>query len=170
MIDTSNVSASVGRPFLGKAVRSIRIISAEKRVSSNKNDMLTLELEICAPDTEKASDGSTIKVAGLSFRDQITFHGKNNIPLEQLKALVVACKASPKVDLDDAAFLKNSFVGKGIRAEVRTEPKPLTQVDDSGNVAPVLDDSGNPVVDNNYRLGRVIGGDDRYTISADAVQ
>jgi len=169
MLDTTNVGASEGRPFLPKAVYSVRILSAEKRTSANKNDMLALEVEFCHPESVKSADGSAIKVAGLSFRDQITFHGKNNIPMEQLKALVVACKAVPQVDLDNPAFLKTNFVGKGIRAEVRTEPKPLTQIDDSGNVVPVLRDDGTPVVDNNYRLGRVIGADDRFTIPADAV-
>ena len=169
VLNVSDVKQQAGRPFLGKAVRSLRIINVEKKTSSNKNDMLTLELEICAPDSEKLADGSSVKIAGLSFRDQITFHGKNDIPLQQLKALVVACKANSQVNLDDPAFLKLNFLGKGIRAEVRTESKPLTQVDENGQPTPVLDDDGNAVVDNNYRLGRVIGADDRYTIPADAV-
>lgn len=169
-INVNEVQTTGGRPFLAKAVRSLRIVNVEKKVSSNKNDMLAMEYEICAPESEKSADGSTVKVAGLGFRDFITFHGKNNIPLEQLKALVGACKANPMVDLDNPAFLRENFLGKGIRAEVRTEPKTLTQIDEStGAPAPVLDDNGNPVVDNNYRLGRVIGSDDRYTVPASSL-
>jgi hypothetical protein len=169
MIDVTNVSAS-SRPYLPKAVRSLRIIGIEKKVSNSAShyDMLVLTMEICSPETETI-DGKSVKIAGLQARDNIVFHGKNDIPLQQLRGLCAACKAPLQVDLDNAAFLKSHFLGKGIRAEVKTEPKPLMQVDDSGNAVPVMDDAGNPICDNNYRLGRVVGGDDRFTIAPETV-
>ena len=170
MIDVSGVSSGGSRPYLSKAVRSLRIIGIEKKVSASANhyDMLMIKLEICAPESETI-DGKAVKVAGLQANDNIVFHGKNDIPLQQLRGLCSACKAPMQVDLDNAAFLRTNFLGKGIRAEIKTEPKPLMQVDDSGAPTPVLDDSGNPISDNNYRLGRVVGGDDRFTIAPETV-
>ena len=170
MIDVSNVSSGGSRPYLSKAVRSLRIIGIEKRVSASANhyDMLMIKLEICAPESETI-DGKTVKVAGLQANDNIVFHGKNDIPLQQLRGLCAAAKAPMQVDLDNAAFLRTNFLGKGIRAEIKTEPKPLMQVDDNGAPTPVLDDAGNPISDNNYRLGRVVGGDDRFTIAPETV-
>lgn len=166
--NTSEVSGQQGRPFLPKGVRTCRIIGAEKKTSSNKNDMLSLQFEIVAPESETVG-GVAQKIAGITFRDQITFHGKNNIPVEQLAALTKVCKGNPQVDLDNPALLKSNYVGKAVRMEVRTEAKPLTQVGEDGNLTPVLDNDGQPIIDNNYRMGRFIGTDDRYTIPADAV-
>lgn len=169
MINVENTSGSQTRPFLNTAVRSLRIIGIEGKKSKAGYPQLAIEVEICSPETEKTPTGEVVKTSGMTFRDQITFHGKNDIPEKQLKALCGACKASMQVDLDNPAFLKTNFLGKGVRAEVKTDPKPLTQTDDGGNLIPVLDDAGAPIVDNNYRLGRFIGSDERFTISPEAL-
>ena len=131
--------------------------------------MLSYKLEFCYPDSVKTPVGEVVKLTGLNFGSQIVFHGKNNRPLVELKAFAAACKASPSVDLDNPAFLKENFLGKGIRCEIRTETQPLTQVDGDGNITPVMDDSGAPIVDNNYKVTRFVGANDVYTIPASAV-
>ena len=174
MVNVNEVSGDSGRPYLSTVVRSVRIIGIEKATSKSSNhyEMLVIKAEICAPESETIN-GKSVKVSGLSIFDNIVFHGKNDKAEKQLVALHKACKvaipADGMIDLDNAAALRSNFLGKGIRAEVRTEPKPLMQVDDAGNPTPVLDDAGNPVSDNNYRLGRVVGADDRFTIAPETV-
>jgi hypothetical protein len=162
--NTAEVSGSQGRPFLNKAVRTIRCIAADKMKSKKGNDMIVFKYEIVSPESE-----NNVRVAGLQLTDYIVLGSTSSIPLERLGALTKIVKGNPMVDIDNPAVLRSNYVGKAVRAEVKTEAVVLKQVDEDGIEQPVMDDNGNPVTDNNYRLGRFIGADDKYTIPADSI-
>lgn len=168
-INVADVPQNAGRPNIPKQVCSFRIVGVEKRTSGAGNEMLAYELEFTYPESLKLPAGNTVKIAGMTTKGQITFHGKNDMPMQELRGLCAATRAPLQVELDNPAWLREQFLGKGIRAEIKTETKPLCQADDSGNLVPVLDWDNKPIIDNNYKVTRFVGADDRFTIPSSAV-
>lgn len=171
IINTAESSGSQGKPFLSSApVYSLRIIEVEgkKTQKAPPRDMLVVKYEICAPESVQI-EGKDHKIAGLQLTDWIVDPSGNSRALNNLSALTKLCKGNPQVDLENQAMLKTNYLGKALKVSLRTEPKPLMTVDEQGNSVPVVDDNGNVVSDNNYRISRFIGADDRFTIPSDSV-
>lgn len=157
MLEAPSSEVQQGRPFLPKAVRSARIIAIEQKTSSKGNPMLVIRSEIVAPEFEVIA-GVKIAVSGLQFTDWMVYG--NAIGTARVQALTKAVRGVFPIDLENPAVLRATYLGKGIRAEVSSEQKPLVQFNaELGVDEPVKDDNGNVVVDTNYRMGRVIGGD-----------
>lgn len=167
MLEAPDSEVRQGKPFLPKAVRTSRIIAIEKKTSSKGNDMLVVRFEIVAPESEKIG-AATVKIGGLQFTDWMVYG--NDMGKAKVQALTKACRGVFPIDMENPATVRSTYLGKAIRAEITSEEKPLTQFNvELNSDEPVKDDEGNVVVDINYRLGRIIGGEDKYSIAADMV-
>lgn len=166
MLDLSQNTGQQGRPAIDKQVLSFRINKVEKTKSKKGNDMLVFTYEACS---ERAKSGNKdVAFAGNQCMEWLVLGGHEEAvrrAKESLVACLKCCKADPtKLDVDNPAALKATFVGKGVRREISTESEPLMEGD---TVAIGVD--GVPIVNNNYRLGTFIGPDEKYTIPAEAV-
>jgi hypothetical protein len=148
------------RPYLKKDTYSARIIEAEFTTSKAGSPMIVMQWEVVAPDATEDLEGNTVRIAGLQFRDYLSFSDKAmEITLKRIKTLHRALELSPEFDTDDP----NVDQYAGLAADVTLETEQQAQKTDDGS--PVLDDNGNPVMNNNYRLKRVLRKNTDHTIS-----
>ena len=148
------------RPYLKKDTYSARIIEAEFTTSKAGAPMIVMQWEVVAPDATEDLEGNTVRIAGLQFRDYLSFSEKAmEITLKRVKTLHRALELPAEFDTDDP----NVDQYAGLAADVTLETEQTAQKTDDGS--PVLDDSGNPIMNNNYRLKRVLRKNADHTIS-----
>ena len=175
----NDVDDKGGRPNIpNKTVVFLRCMGIEKTVSKKGNDMLVFKWEIAATvnNTDELNiGGKPTKIAGLQLTDWVVLG--IDMGMKKLKAIIRATDAPTSLDVEDPEVLKQAFLGKGIRAEIKTEE--VTKMQNSDQIdaetgkaveVPMLDDDGNPIKDNNYRLVTVVGKGSDYTIPFDSVK
>lgn len=167
MIDLTGVKGEQGRPYIDNQCLANRCVSMTFGKSGAQNDMFTAVLEVCSPTAR--SGETTVAIAGAQITDWFVMSGNAEAVRrgkEKLVAFMKACKVvdTSKLDANNPAALKSMFVGRGVKAEVFTQSKPLEE-----NGAPVLGDDGQPIANNNYRVGRYIGAADDLTVPSDSV-
>lgn len=161
-IDLSKESGSQSKPPINGVV-SLRIIACEKKTSAAKNPMLAFRWEFVTPVVKV--NGEDVSIAGLQAFDNIVFSPNNQrFSLSRLKALNKIAKMPEVLDIDNPVELK-PYIGKALRCQVVTKAEVLKD----GEGEPVLDDDGNPITDNNYKILKFIGADDENTIPAENV-
>jgi hypothetical protein len=147
-----------GRPYLKKDTYSARIVEAEFTHSKAGAPMVVMQWELVAPESVEI-DGNNVRIAGLQFRDYLSFSDKAmDITLRRIKGLHKALGLSSAFDTDNPDVDQYA----GLAADVTLETEQQAQTTDDGS--PVLDGDGNPVMNNNYRLKRVLRLNPEHTI------
>lgn len=154
-----NEVSSAGRPTLKSGEYIIRVIKCEKGKSKKGNEMLTFQYEIASPESVTEGEGKVRKIAGLQLTDWIVLADTG---LPRLKGLHKALKLPMEVDLETPNT--KQYIGKAVRVQLRTETQ-AAKNEVSGE--PLLDDDGNPIIDNNYRIARFLGANEEHTIPMD---
>ena len=149
------------RPYLKKDTYTARIINAEFTTSKAGAPMIVMQWEIVAPEAVEDSDGKLIRIAGLQFRDYLSFSEKaQEITMRRIKGLHKALELPPEFDDEDPNVAQYA----GLAADVTMETEQQAQKNEDGS--PVLDGDGNPVMNNNYRLKRVLRLSEEHTLAA----
>ena len=159
IINLDEIADSV-RPYLKKDTYTARILSAELTTSKAGAPMIVMQWELAAPEAiEDGMSGKTVKVAGLQFRDYLSFSEKaKEITFRRIKGLHKALELSPEFDDEDPDVDQYA----GLAADVTIETEQQAQKNDDGS--PVLDSNGDPVMNNNYRLKRVLRLNNEHTV------
>ena len=159
IINLDEIADSV-RPYLKKDTYTARILSAEFTTSKAGAPMIVMQWELAAPEAiEDGMSGKTVKVAGLQFRDYLSFSEKaKEITFRRIKGLHKALELSPEFDDEDPDVDQYA----GLAADVTIENEQQAQKNDDGS--PVLDSNGDPVMNNNYRLKRVLRLNNEHTV------
>ena len=149
------------RPYLKKDTYTARIINAEFTTSKAGAPMIVMQWEIVAPEAVEDSDGKLIRIAGLQFRDYLSFSEKaQEITMRRIKGLHKALELPPEFDDEDP----NVDQYAGLAADVTIETEQQAQKTEDGS--PVLGGDGEPVMNNNYRLKRVLRLSEEHTLAA----
>ena len=149
------------RPYLKKDTYTARIINAEFTTSKAGAPMIVMQWEIVAPEAVEDSDGKLIRIAGLQFRDYLSFSEKaQEITMRRIKGLHKALELPPEFDDEDPNVAQYA----GLAADVTMETEQQAQKTEDGS--PVLDSDGEPVMNNNYRLKRVLRLSEEHTLAA----
>ena len=139
------------RPYLKKDTYTARIINAEFTTSKAGAPMIVVQWEIVAPEAIEDNDGKLIRIAGLQFRDYLSFSEKaKEITMRRIKGLHKALELPPEFDDENPDVDQYA----GLAADVTLETEQRAQTTEDGS--PVLDADGDPVMNNNYRLKRVL--------------
>ena len=147
------------RPYLKKDTYSARILSAEFTTSKAGAPMIVMQWEIVAPEAIEDNDGKLIRIAGLQFRDYLSFSEKAaEITMRRIKGLHKALELPAQFDDEDPDVDQYA----GLAADVTIETEQQAQKNDDGS--PVLDSNGDPVMNNNYRLKRVLRLNNEHTV------
>ena len=159
IINLDEIADSV-RPYLKKDTYTARILSAEFTTSKAGAPMIVMQWELAAPEAiEDGMSGKTVKVAGLQFRDYLSFSEKaKEITFRRIKGLHKALELPPEFDDEDPDVDQYA----GLAADVTIETEQQAQKNDDGS--PVLDSNGDPVMNNNYRLKRVLRLNNDHTL------
>ena len=159
IINLDEIADSV-RPYLKKDTYTARILSAEFTTSKAGAPMIVMQWELAAPEAiEDGMSGKTVRIAGLQFRDYLSFSEKaKEITFRRIKGLHKALELPPEFDDEDPDVDQYA----GLAADVTIETEQQAQKNDDGS--PVLDSNGDPVMNNNYRLKRVLRLNNEHTV------
>ncbi len=158
IINLDEIADSV-RPYLKKDTYAARILSAEFTQSKAGAPMIVMQWEVVAPEAVEDNDGKLIRIAGLQFRDYLSFSEKaKDITMRRIKGLHKALELSPEFDDEDPDVDQYS----GLAADVTIETEQQAQKTEDGS--PVLNGDGDPVMNNNYRLKRVLRLNEEHTL------
>ena len=159
IINLDEIADSV-RPYLKKDTYTARILSAEFTTSKAGAPMIVMQWELAAPEAiEDGMSGKTVKVAGLQFRDYLSFSEKaKEITFRRIKGLHKALELPPEFDDEDPDVDQYA----GLAADCTIETEQQAQKNDDGS--PVLYSNGEPVMNNNYRLKRVLRLNNEHTV------
>jgi hypothetical protein len=159
IINLDEIADSV-RPYLKKDTYTARILSAEFTQSKAGAPMIVMQWELAAPEAiEDGMSGKTVRIAGLQFRDYLSFSEKaKEFTFRRIKALHKALELSPEFDDEDPDVAQYA----GLAADVTIETEQQAQTNDDSS--PVLDNNGDPVMNNNYRLKRVLRLNNEHTL------
>ena len=158
IINLDEIADSV-RPYLKKDTYTGRILNAEWTTSKAGAPMIMMQWEIVAPEAIEDNDSKLIRIAGLQFRDYLSFSEKaTEITMRRIKGLHKALELPPEFDDEDP----NVDQYAGLAADVTIETEQQAQKNEDGS--PVLDGDGNPVMNNNYRLKRVLRLNKEHTL------
>jgi len=158
IINLDEIADSV-RPYLKKDTYAARILSAEFTQSKAGAPMIVMQWEVVAPEAVEDNDGKLIRIAGLQFRDYLSFSEKaKEFTFRRIKALHKALELAPEFDDEDPDVAQYA----GLAADVTVETEQQAQTNDDGT--PVLDANGDPVMNNNYRLKRVLRLNNEHTL------
>ena len=147
------------RPYLKKDTYSARILSAEFTTSKAGAPMIVMQWEIVAPEAIEDNEGRLIRIAGLQFRDYLSFSEKAaEITMRRIKGLHKALELPAQFDDEDPDVDQYA----GLAADVTIETEQQAQKTEDGS--PVLDGDGNPTMNNNYRLKRVLQLNKEHTL------
>ena len=147
------------RPYLKKDTYSARIMSAEFTTSKAGAPMVVMQWELVAPESVENDEGNTVRIAGLQFRDYLSFSEKAvEITMRRIKGLHKALELPPEFDDDNPDVDQYA----GLAADVTLETEQVAQKTEDGS--PVLDADGDPVMNNNYRLKRVLRLNKEHTL------
>ena len=147
------------RPYLKKDTYTARIINAEFTTSKAGAPMIVVQWEIVAPEAIEDNDGKLIRIAGLQFRDYLSFSEKaKEITMRRIKGLHKALELPPEFDDENP----NVDQYAGLAADVTIETEQQAQKTEDGS--PVLGGDGEPVMNNNYRLKRVLRLNEEHTL------
>ena len=157
------------RPYLKKDTYSARIMSAEFTTSKAGAPMIMMQWELVAPESVEDTKGNAVRIAGLQFRDYLSFSEKAvEITLRRIKGLHKALELSPefetnaKEDAPPSAWNPDVAQYAGLAADVTIETDQQAQTTEDGS--PVLNGDGDPVMNNNYRLKRVLRLNEEHTL------
>ena len=149
------------RPYLKKDTYTARILNAEFTTSKAGAPMIVMQWELVAPEAIEDDDGKVVRIAGLQFRDYLSFSEKAaEITMRRIKGLHRALELPPEFDDEDP----NVDQYAGLAADVTIETEQQAQKTEDGS--PVLDGDGDPVMNNNYRLKRVLRLSEEHTLAA----
>jgi len=158
IINLDEIADSV-RPYLKKDTYAARILSAEFTQSKAGAPMIVMQWEVVAPEAVEDNDGKLIRIAGLQFRDYLSFSEKaKEFTFRRIKALHKALELTPEFDDEDPDV--DQYAGLAADVTIETEQQAQTNDDSS----PVLDNNGDPVMNNNYRLKRVLRLNNEHTV------
>ena len=147
------------RPYLKKDTYSARIMSAEFTTSKAGAPMVVMQWELVAPESVENDEGNIVRIAGLQFRDYLSFSEKAvEITMRRIKGLHKALELPPEFDDENPDVDQYA----GLAADVTLETEQLAQTTEDGS--PVLDADGDPVMNNNYRLKRVLRLNKEHTL------
>jgi len=147
------------RPYLKKDTYSARIMSAEFTTSKAGAPMVVMQWELVAPESVENDEGNTVRIAGLQFRDYLSFSEKAvEITMRRIKGLHKALELPPEFDDENPDVDQYA----GLAADVTLETEQRAQTTEDGS--PVLDADGDPVMNNNYRLKRVLRLNKEHTL------
>ena len=147
------------RPYLKKDTYTARILNAEFTTSKAGAPMVVMQWELVAPESVENDEGNTVRIAGLQFRDYLSFSEKAvEITMRRIKGLHRALELPPEFDDEDPDVDQYA----GLAADVTLETEQVAQKTEDGS--PVLDADGDPVMNNNYRLKRVLRLNKEHTL------
>ena len=147
------------RPYLKKDTYSARIMSAEFTTSKAGAPMVVMQWELVAPESVENDEGNIVRIAGLQFRDYLSFSEKAvEITMRRIKGLHKALELPPEFDDENPDVDQYA----GLAADVTLETEQRAQTTEDGS--PVLDADGDPVMNNNYRLKRVLRLNKEHTL------
>ena len=147
------------RPYLKKDTYTARILNAEFTQSKAGAPMVVMQWELVAPESIEDDDGKVVRIAGLQFRDYLSFSEKAaEITMRRIKGLHKALELPPEFDDEDPDVDQYA----GLAADVTIETEQQAQKTEDGS--PVLDGDGDPVMNNNYRLKRVLRLSEEHTL------
>ena len=165
---TNEPAAQQGRPVID-LVCTLRLTNLVKGNSKKSGaDMLVSDWEFVAPGAVPSANGP-VAITGLTCKDWIVDPAGNEMARNKLTLLTRMAAAPAQVNMDDAVALRKNYVGKAFRWQVRTESKPMQTMDANGQLVPALDDKGQVVVENNYRLATLIGRAAEHDIAPEAL-
>ena len=147
------------RPYLKKDTYTARILNAEFTTSKAGAPMVVMQWELVAPESIDGEDDRVVRIAGLQFRDYLSFSEKaKEITMRRIKGLHKALELPPEFDDENP----NVDQYAGLAADVTIETEQQAQKTEDGS--PVLDGDGDPVMNNNYRLKRVLRLNEEHTL------
>jgi hypothetical protein len=168
IINLDEIADSV-RPYLKKDTYAARILSAEFTQSKAGAPMIVMQWEVVAPEAVEDNDGKLIRIAGLQFRDYLSFSEKaKDITMRRIKGLHKALELSPEFETNAPKNAPPSDWDpdvdqySGLAADVTIETEQQAQKTEDGS--PVLNGDGDPVMNNNYRLKRVLRLNEEHTL------
>jgi hypothetical protein len=147
------------RPYLKKDTYTARILNAEFTTSKAGAPMIVMQWELVAPEAIDGEDGKVVRIAGLQFRDYLSFSEKAaEITMRRIKGLHKALELPPEFDDEDPDVGQYA----GLAADVTIETEQQAQKTEDGS--PILGSDGNAVMNNNYRLKRVLRLNEEHTL------
>jgi len=164
VVNLDDVS-SQGRPFIKSGEYAIRCISVEKGKSRKGNDMLTMQYEICAPETVKVTNdkGEEVdtKIVGLQLTDWAVI---NDLGMPKIKSLhkVMGLPMSFNKSNPDL----KQYLGKAVYVTLATDPI-VSKDENTGE--PILDENNQPITINTYKIKRFNRADSEHTMPSDSV-
>jgi Protein of unknown function (DUF669) len=164
-----DAAPQAARPFLKSGAYSVRITSAEAKESGNGNQMLVLEMEIVAPEKVQDGEGREVKITGFGVTDRCMLSG-NGAPFgfKKLGLMHKFIGLPQEVEVDDnniPVLNVDDYKGKAFRVTLSTESKAM--IDQNTN-EPINDpETGEPIITNQYKVGRYLALDKDNCIDAD---
>ena len=147
------------RPYLKKDTYTARILNAEFTTSKAGAPMVVMQWELVAPESIDGEDDRVVRIAGLQFRDYLSFSEKAaEITMRRIKGLHKALELPPEFDDEDPDVGQYA----GLAADVTIETEQQAQKTEDGS--PILGSDGNAVMNNNYRLKRVLRLNEEHTL------
>ena len=113
-ISLKDITESSGRPYLPNGTYTLRIVEAERKVSSKGNDMVAIVTEIVEP-TEVNGPKGFVEVGGVQVRDYPL------IPSRSLKEYHKIFDLPDEFELEDYDEIARGLKGKAFKAVLYTK-------------------------------------------------
>jgi hypothetical protein len=144
-ISLKDITESSGRPYLPNGTYTLRIVEAERKVSSKGNDMVAIVTEVVEPAEVNGPNGF-VEISGVQVRDYPL------IPSRSLKEYHKIFNLPDEFELEDYDEIAEGLKGKAFKAVLYTKSE--SRMDEiTGN--PMIDPiTGQPIASYRYNVER----------------
>ena len=144
-ISLKDITESSGRPYLPNGTYTLRIVEAERKVSSKGNDMVAIVTEVVEPEEVSGPNGF-VEVSGVQVRDYPL------IPSRSLKEYHKIFDLPDEFELEDYDEIAEGLKGKAFKAVLYTKSEARM---DEVKGAPMIDPiTGKPLASYRYNVER----------------
>jgi hypothetical protein len=144
-ISLKDITESSGRPYLPNGTYTLRIVEAERKVSSKGNDMVAIITEIVEP-TEVNGPKGFVEIGGVQVRDYPL------IPSRSLKEYHKIFDLPEEFELEDYDEIAAGLKGKAFKAVLYTKSESrMDEITGDPMIDPI---TGQPLANYRYNVER----------------